>query len=129
VVQAAAAVASTDTTLTEAQKIFYLHLNATELNNATKAVSEQTTLLEVKGTPPLPATAPAQAVAGTGAVEREQPRSTSGDEVQRRVTEYQREVKESTPAVIDNLRSQPLLIWGEQQSRLSFDLSDSGIGQ
>ena len=99
--------------------VFYLQLNQGEIDSATQTLDQLHSTLPRTQTAPLPvedSLAPGSSPA----------RTWSTDALTRQAAQYLQEIKESTPAVLQNLRSQPLLLWDAQPAGSGVDLSDNG---
>jgi hypothetical protein len=103
------------------QNVFYLQLNKDEINAATQALNQQRPTMPVANQESSVLSPPAAPEGNKVASGRD------GDGAKQRTEEYQREIKESTPAVIERMRARPLLLWDEESPGTSINLSDSGV--
>jgi hypothetical protein len=109
------------------QKVFYLQLDAGTRKNGGEAVSDQ--LPGLFSTLRLKLSEDSHTVFDNpvGSKSAGQLDAPDGEEVQPQAEEYQKEIKESTPAVIKKMRKRPLLLWDEKSPGASINLSDSGV--
>jgi hypothetical protein len=102
------------------QNVFYLQVNKDEIKAASQALDQQRPAVPVANQEPT--------VSSPAAPEGN--RMASGQEADRepqRTVDYRREIKESTPSVIKDMRTRPLLLWDEKSPGASINLSDSGV--
>jgi len=102
------------------QNVFFLQLNADELKAAAQALDQQRPTL------------PAARQGPTGpddlrTVANNPTETPANTNVGRQAAEYLNEIKESTRAVIEQMRTKPLLLWDEKSPEKFINLSDSGV--